>query len=298
MFGRVIEIASTGNKLTLFRGFLKLVSSDEASEPRNIPIDDIGVLLLTGHGNLISDNLIGRFLIENIPIIFVGKNYVPVGSLYSFDPHFEFAHRQKVQFAASKIIQKQLWKEIISQKIYNQGAVLNCFAGSSDGLYELSKNVKSNDSGNYEAIAARRYWKSLFGNSFKRDVNAVGVNSCLNYGYAILRSAVIRSIASSGLNPALGISHVNKQNPFALADDLIEPFRPIVDHFVKTKIPGIEKMSLDPEFKKGLSCLLNERFRLLNKEDAHLSELILLFVRSYFRQLVKKGRLVDVRLEF
>lgn len=137
---------------------------------------------------------------------------------------------------ASEPLKKQLWQQTIIQKIKNQAGALNNLMLKSDYLYPLYKNVKSGDSDNCEATAAVYYWQTIFKHipGFRRDTEkeAIPPNNFLNYGYAILRGTMARSIVGAGLLPTLGIFHRNRYNAFCLADDLMEPYRPYVDEIV------------------------------------------------------------------
>jgi CRISP-associated protein Cas1 len=152
-------------------------------------------------------------------------------------------------------LKKQLWQQTVKQKIANQAAVLKHFNIDQSRLWELSKNVKSGDSDNYEAQAAALYWKLLFPPAwnFVRHREGAPPNNLLNYGYAILRATVARSLVGSGLLPTLGIFHHNKYNGYALADDIMEPYRPYVDLIVRQIIDETSNIGeLSKELKARL----------------------------------------------
>jgi CRISPR-associated protein Cas1 len=156
-------------------------------------------------------------------------------------------------------LEKRLWQAVVKAKILNQASILSFFTREDEKqLLELAKKVSSGDKENIEAQAAKKYWRKLFGEDFRRDFNQIGINSLLNYGYAILRSATARAIFSAGLHPAIGIFHKNQENAFCLVDDLMEPFRPIVDFIVKRIVEKNSNISeLTPEIKKNLTKILN-----------------------------------------
>ncbi len=141
----------------------------------------------------------------------------------------------------------------------NQAAILSFFNNDEEKhLKELAKKVSSGDKENLEAQAARKYWQRLFGKDFRRNFNLQGTNSLLNYGYAVLRATTARAIFASGLHPAIGIHHSNQENAFCLVDDLMEPFRPLVDFVVKKLVDqNGEIKELTPELKKSLTKILN-----------------------------------------
>jgi CRISPR-associated protein Cas1 len=149
--------------------------------------------------------------------------------------HSEYSERIKHQLAASEPLKKQLWKQTVEQKIDNQKALLDLTNKVSEPLAEYRLSVKSGDTSNREGVAAQFYWKHLFDN-FSRQRNGEEPNSLLNFGYAVLRSIVARALISSGLLPVLGIFHRNKYNPYCLADDIMEPYRPFVDKLVYSYI--------------------------------------------------------------
>ena len=124
--------------------------------------------------------------------------------------------------------------------------------------FALSKEVKSGDTNNTESRAAVIYWKHIFNQKFLRDRDCADNNLLLNYGYAILRAMTARAICSVGLHPTLGINHHNRYNPYCLADDLMEPYRYIVDRKVAALNPeNLAVSALTRELRAELiSCLL------------------------------------------
>jgi CRISPR-associated protein Cas1 len=177
------------------------------------------------------------------------------------DAHHVQTERHRAQVEASLPVKKRVWQSLISAKIAQQGAVLIHFTGGHGGLLPLAKRVRSGDPDNLEAQAAQRYWPLLFGKDFRRDRNEESINALLNYGYAVVRAAVARSVVASGLIPSLGVFHSNRSNPFCLADDLFEPYRPFVDWRVRlllTEAAG-ERLSLDDKaVRASLLSLFNE----------------------------------------
>ena len=257
MAGRVIEIADSLASISLSRGFMAV--KIEGVEKSKIPIADIDILILNGTGASLTTNLLNELLEVGALIIILGKNYIPSGIFYPTDPHFLHKQRINLQIESSKPLEKRLWQAVVKAKILNQAAILSFFNNEEEKqLKELAKKVSSGDKENLEAQAARKYWQRLFGKEFRRDFNLVGTNSLLNYGYAVLRAATARAIFASGLHPAIGIHHSNAENAFCLVDDLMEPFRPLVDFVVKRIVEEKGKISeLTPELKKSLTKILN-----------------------------------------
>lgn len=164
--------------------------------------------------------------------------------------HTEHSDRIKDQLEASEPLKKQLWKQTIECKIENQKEVLWRLGNYYEPMLEYQKNVKSGDITNMEGIAAQHYWKYLISLDFLRQRFGDSPNQFFNFGYSVLRSLVARAIVETGLLPVLGIFHKNKYNPYCLADDLMEPYRPFVDQLVMiwlTKNPDSEELT--KEFK-------------------------------------------------
>jgi len=154
----------------------------------------------------------------------------PVGMLLPLDSHSIQTERLRRQAEVSLPTKKRLWKQLVSAKIRQQGRLLERLHGDERGLLDLAGKVRSGDKGNLEARASRRYWPALFQDrSFRRNPGLEDQNRYLNYGYAILRAAVARALCACGLHPSLGLHHHNRYNSFCLADDLVEPLRPLVD---------------------------------------------------------------------
>jgi CRISP-associated protein Cas1 len=257
MTNRIIEISDPLVSLSMSRGFMSV--KIEGVEKSKIAVEDIGTLILNGTGASITTNLLNAILEAGVMVVILGSNYSPSGIFYPTDPHY--LHKQKInlQIQSSKPLEKRLWQQVVKAKILNQASILSFFTSEDEKqLLELAKKVSSGDKENLEAQAARKYWQRLFGSDFRRNFESTGINSMLNYGYAILRSATARAIFASGLHPAIGIFHHNQENAFCLVDDLMEPFRPIVDFVVKRISEETKEIEeLTPEIKRSLTKILN-----------------------------------------
>ena len=163
------------------------------------------------------------------------------------------------QLAITTPTKKRLWQQIVKYKIREQANTLSLTGKNNKALLRLEEKVKTGDSQNHEAQAAKVYWRLLFGNEFRRDVDAEGLNSILNYGYAIMRAMVARAIVGSGLHPALGLHHRNQYNGLCLADDLMEPFRPWVDLAVYELFEENKTLEINTEIKQVLLGMLSEK---------------------------------------
>jgi CRISP-associated protein Cas1 len=230
MIGRVIEIASDGRHLAVLRGFMTV--SAEGKEVGRVPLDDIGVLLCHAHGLTYSNNLLVELSQRGTSVVLCGANHMPSAWVWPIDGHHVQALRMRHQLEAEEALRRRLWQVLVRAKIRQQGAILERM-GKPDGAFDmLARKVRSGDPENIEAQAARRYWPLAMGDEFRRDREAGGANAMLNYGYTVLRAGVARAVVSAGLHPSIGLHHTNRGNPMCLVDDLMEPFRPLVDFTV------------------------------------------------------------------
>lgn len=253
MATRIVEIAEDGRHLAKARGFLT-VSADNAELGR-IPIDDIAAVIASAHGITYSNNLLVALAERCAPLVICGANHRPAAILWSAEGHHEQAGRMADQAAASLPVKKRLWAQLVVSKIESQRATLEAVGAEHQGFYLLSRKVRSGDPDNVEAQAARRYWPLLFGTSFRRDRQADGINAMLNYTYTVLRAGTARAIMATGLHPSLGLSHRQRGNAFALADDLMEPFRPLADLLVYDLVrDGVA--NVDKDSKPALAGIL------------------------------------------
>ncbi len=223
---------------------------------RTIPIEDIGVIILDHKQITITHGVLELLLENNCAIITCDSSHLPVGLMLPLCGNKTQSERFREQIDASIPLKKQLWQQTIKSKIENQAFLLE------EKRKVVVKNmriwandVKSGDPDNYEARAAVYYWANLFPHipNFTRQREGVAPNALLNYGYAILRAIVARSLVSSGLLPTFGIHHHNKYNAYCLADDIMEPYRPFVDKLI-VNMPDTELTSerLTTEIKMKL----------------------------------------------
>lgn len=196
-----------------------------------IPIEDIALLVLDNYQITISTQVINSLQGNGVCIVTCDAHHLPFAITLPLYGHSEHSERVKYQLNVSEPLKKQLWKQTIVQKIKNQEALLKLNNRVYKPMEEYRNTTKSGDSSNTEGKAAQHYWKNLFP-KFQRNRFGDGPNALLNFGYAILRSIVARALVSSGLLPVLGLFHKNKYNPYCLADDIMEPYRPFVDKMV------------------------------------------------------------------
>jgi CRISPR-associated protein Cas1 len=284
---RVIDIE--GSQYFLHFSDNNLIVEKEQSVVGKIPFDDIHSIVCHGIGCRYSDAFLKACMERRIPITFCDEKHVPLGMLLSVSPHTEYWERQGIQMHATVPRKKQAWQQIVSQKLKNQCSVLGwlgCTTGR-ETLDYLQRSVRSGDPDNKEAQGAREYFKTLFGNEFSRsDDNAI--NSFLNYGYTILRSAVARAVVGCGLLPSLGVFHSPKQNAFCLVDDLMEPLRQMVDIVVLRKA----REGFSPYFSSGQKkefMALTQQPVYYEAQHTELSNALTLYILSYIRFLARES---------
>jgi CRISPR-associated protein Cas1 len=232
-----------------------LIDLDEMDEPKSVPIVDIGLVILDHQQITITQAVMAKLLQNNTALITCDNTHHPVGLQLCLDGHTLQSQKFKAQINASSPLKKQIWQQTVSKKIENQAALLSIERAENKYLLNLASSVKSGDSSNNEAKAASYYWKHIFPEflEFRRERYGPPPNNLLNYGYAILRAIVARSLVASGLLPTLGIFHRNQYNAYCLADDVMEPYRPYVDKIVCGIIRGNGKfLEMTPSMKKEL----------------------------------------------
>lgn len=222
---------------------------------RTIPIEDIGVIILDNNRITITQGVVEALLENNSALITCDSSRMPIGLMLPLSGNKTQTERFRDQINASQPLKKQLWQQTVQAKIKNQAYVLSNKNNTIiDNMLVWASDVKSGDSDNFEARAAVYYWANLFNEieGFSRNREGVPPNNLLNYGYAILRAVVARSLVASGLLPTLGIHHRNKYNAYCLADDIMEPYRPFVDKLVcnlVTSETNIDELSQEIKFK-------------------------------------------------
>ncbi|SHL56341.1 CRISPR-associated protein, Cas1 family [Nitrosospira sp. Nsp11] len=252
MIGRIVEVADDRRHLFLSRGFLVIRDTEgDRKELGQVPLDDIAAVIANAHGLSYTNNLLVALAERGVPFVLCAANHNVVGMLWTIDGNYQQAKRFDAQVAASQPLIKRLWAEIVKSKLQQQAAALEATGAPDIPLSSLIRRVRSGDPDNLEAQGARRYWGLLFGNDFRRDQQAGGLNAMLNYGYTILRAATARAVVAAGLHPTLGLHHSNEGNAMRLVDDLLEPFRPMID----LKVWQLQKQGenlVTPESKRAL----------------------------------------------
>ena len=251
-FGSPAYLSTTKQQLVV-----KYPNPAEAS--KSASIEDVGIVILDHPQITISQPLISNLLHNNVALISCNERHLPQGLMLNLDGHHTQQAQLSAQIEATQALKDRLWKSIIQHKIINQAGILKLVGQSTENMNYWSSQVKNGDPKNHEGRAAANYWKTVFIDyieGFTRGRFEAEPNALLNYGYAILRAIVARSIVGSGLHPSLGIHHHNKYNAYCLADDLMEPYRPYVDQLVLEIIESEDDWSeLTVEIKSKLLTL-------------------------------------------
>lgn len=248
------------NKSSVTMKNQQLVLKTELRES-SIPIEDIGFLVLDHAEIFLSIPAINCLIENNSSIIICGANHLPNGLLMNLNSHHIQQEIFKNQILASMPLKKQLWQQTIIEKVRNQGILLEKITKKKNNFEFIASKVLSGDSTNMEGVAAQYYWKyfpcpSLEQEGLKRERYGNYPNNFLNYGYAILRAATARALSGSGLLNTLGIHHKSKYNAFALADDIMEPFRPVIDEKVHEIMQTFSEQELNTKIKSELLQVL------------------------------------------
>ncbi len=235
-----------------------VIVDKDTGEEKTQPIEDMGFVVFEHPSITFTQSVMQLMAKNNTAVVFCDEQRHPCSMLLHLDTNLVQTQIFRHQVNASEPLKKQIWQQTIKTKINNQARLLARFNLSDSALKHIATQVKSGDTTNQEAKAARRYWPSLLGADFRRDRYGLPPNAALNYGYAILRAAIARALAGSGLHPTLGIHHRNKYNSYCLADDIMEPYRPYVDFMVKDMHDhGISCSDLGKPEKEKLLGLLS-----------------------------------------
>ncbi|WP_315299585.1 type II CRISPR-associated endonuclease Cas1 [uncultured Actinomyces sp.] len=256
---RVIDLCGFEGELRSTRGGVEVCPQEGLST--TIPVAEVAVVLV-GMKVSLSAAVLHRLAEADIAVLFCDWRGIPEGGCYSWSVHGRVAARHRAQAEVSLPRKKNAWARLIRAKIEGQASVLENLKIRGGGeLLALADQVRSGDPGNVEAQAARLYWSRTLGRGVGRQPSAgqlIGANACLDYGYSVLRGHLMRAVLAAGLAPALGVFHRGRGNAFALADDLIEPFRPAIDE-VALQLPDTASPS-DREVKQLLVAAASQRF--------------------------------------
>jgi CRISP-associated protein Cas1 len=305
MIKRTIEVSREPAHLCVRLKQLVLKRGDETAG--SIPCEDLGVVVVDHPQTTYTHAALAQLCQFDVVVVLCGPDHLPCGLILPLAHHSQVVWRLGDQLAASKPCQKRLWQQIVKAKIAAQAANLDSDSEPFRRMEAIGNRVRSGDPENCEAQAARLYWASWLwipptgdieldqlncdraaAAAFRRDADAGGLNGMLNYGYAILRAAVARAIVVAGLNATLGIHHHNRSNPFCLADDLMEPLRPLVDATCRELFfSGVSEVNT--ESKAELLGLLTAEVQ-LGSETGPLFVSLHRYVNSFIRCLMGEDR--------
>lgn len=290
MIKHTLEVSREPAHLSVHLGQLVLKSKDAILG--TIPCEDIGVVVVDNPGASYSHAAVVALAQNGAVTVLCGPNHLPVALVLPLADHSLVAWRLDEQISATKPLRKRLWKQLVQAKIRAQARNLCPNDPARAKLLALARQVRSGDPANVEAQAARIYWERWIPEiTFRRNGEPAGLNAMLNYGYAIIRAAVARALAAAGLLPALGLFHSHRANPFCLADDLLEPLRPLVDHRVRHLFRQGHHQ-LGPETKPPLLSLLQEPVRI-----GHRRGPLMVSLHRMVASLVECYRHASTRLE-
>ncbi len=242
-----------------------VINIDGADTPITRPIEDIGVVIVENQMVRMTVPLLNALTANNVAVVFCDNKSMPASMLMPLEANSIQQEVQRFQIEATLPTKKRIWKDIIEAKIRNQAAVLDKLNLDGTILKPYYTNVLSGDSDNREGLAAKLYWKNLYGKQFIRNREGDEPNAMLNYGYAILRAATTRALLGSGLYPGFGLFHRNRYNAFPLADDVMEPYRPFVDLKVSKIVRHTPGAQLNKDIKQELTRILFSDVKINNQ---------------------------------
>ncbi len=265
MIKRILELSQDAAHLSVKNKQLRVhLYKKGDGNVLSFPCEDLGLVCIDHPGTTYTHGALNELVDNGVAIVICGSNHMPIGQMLPMSNNTEVVNRITLQINASKSTRKRLWQQLVRAKITAQAHNLES-KSDRQRLLRMAADVRSGDPSNLEAQAARFYWSNFFetGQSFKRIAGARDpLNSMLNYGYAIIRAAVARALVIGGFYPAIGLHHKNRSNAFCLADDFMEPLRPMVDSTARRLIlDGHDE--LNPTVKAGLLTLLTSPVRTL-----------------------------------
>lgn len=282
-------IIKKADKLRLKDNQLVVINEEKENK---VPLEDINFILIEDNQTVLTARLLAEISKYYIALIICDSKYEPASIMYSFNNHYKQLSVFQKQIQLSVELKEILWKQIITYKIANQIAVIEMTTQDETALNHLKEyisDIKPQDATNREGLAAKIYFRSVFGSEFIRFYNDA-INASLNYGYTILKSAITRSLVSFGLNTFLGINHCSQTNNFNLCYDFIEPYRPLVDKYVYDNIENLS-YPLSFESRKNILNILNKEV-LIDNKHCTVQYSIDVLVKSYINSIEKNQNLL------
>lgn len=279
----MLDISEKPARLSTRNGLLVVESG--GAEMAAIPCEELAAVVI-GHRQVsLTQSVLSELAKAGALLVTCDEKFSPAAMMLPLKAHHVQSERFRLQAALPVPRRKRLWQSLVRAKINAQAVVLEKTKGNDEGLRALATRVKSGDTGNVEARAARRYWSILFPDGgFRRRDEEDARNHLLDYGYGVLRSLTARSICGAGLHPSFSLFHGNVHNAFGLADDLMEPFRPIVDMVVY----GMGDAKLTPEAKRALIGAVLGRY-LADGEERTLPNILGLLAQSLARAVMERN---------
>ena len=259
MIKRTIEISDGPTFLCIELD--QLVLQRDHEEIGRVPVEDIGLLIVDHHSTTYTHSVFTRLVQAGAAVVVCDQHHLPAGMLLGYEANELVAQRVAMQAALKVPLKKRLWRQIVRRKIRGQVKNLPADDPARPPMLDLARRVRTGDTANCEGQAAALYWPAVFGGEFRRDRYGTPPNNLLNYGYMVMRAAVARAIVSAGLHPAMGLHHHHRNNAFALADDLVEVLRPMVDAVVIDLALYQRHLELDRQSKGALLALLGQTIR-------------------------------------
>lgn len=272
---------------------------EKSGESFTIPLDDIESIVLEGEYTTITTRLMEKIAKHHIAVVFCDKTFHPCGIFLGTGQYHHSAKRAIWQSSWSDLMKKETWTVIVSQKIKNQirvAELLNTTRERIALMESLANDIVLGDETNREGMVAKVYFNSLYGMGFSREDNILP-NVCMNYGYSIIRAQVARSIVAVGLLPMLGIFHKNEFNAFNLVDDLMEPLRPMMDHYILMNVLDESENYLSYDKRLILIDFLNQKIKIKNKK-MYLNQAIDLYINSFIKAMEKADWSLIIPLDF
>jgi len=289
MSGKVVHLTKPC-KIKVKNSNLVLFFYEEETEVK-VTIKDIDFLLFDNAHFSITGKVIELLAKSNVAVLFIDDEFHPSSILTPFHSHSTLSEIAHIQVKITQEFKDIMWQNIVKSKIDNQADVLKFFNRERYiELNELASKVLLYDENADEAQAARLYWKELFNmHTFKREQGSEDIiNSMLNYSYAILRASIARDVVVTGLLPVFGIWHKNRYNSFNLVDDLIEPFRPFCDIYVKILLNTkyLNANNLSTNIKRDLVNILFLECVDINGGKSTIASAMELFAKEYKKCVV------------
>ena len=256
---RVVHIGDDVGRLQVRNRQLRAYHRDTKEILGTAPLEDVDLVLADSTRGIFFDtHTLQAMLAEDTTLVMCDNKHMPVGLLLPLAGSWNHTRILHAQIEMSAARRKRAWQQIVQAKIRAQARNLPHAHPVTRRLTQLATEVRSGDTSNTEATAAKSYWSALFGQPFRRETRTrQAENGALDYGYAVLRSIVARSVVGAGMHPALGLHHIGRDNPYCLVDDLIEPLRPAIDSLV---LKHETEPTLSPQLRAVLAKVVETPF--------------------------------------